>query len=367
MINAGPLAKKEIKMTGKTDFARSAPYWLRRAGVVGWLFLGVVLAASVVFSAVAAVSGIAIPLLVAVVIGIVFRPVVDMLARRRVPRGLGTVLTLGLILLGAVALIMILVRGVIEQGPEIGRQLEAGWISLRAWLLQFPVEPATIDSIRTAATTALPALGQGIIGLLGSTFSSATTLLIGLYFSVFILFFILRDGPDLEAWLARQFSLKPETGTAIVADVSRSVRLYFRGTALTAAITAAVVAIPLIILDVPLVGSILILYFFTSFIPYLGAWIAGAFAVIIAFGAGGAQTALIILLAVILSNGVLQSAVSSWALGVSLKLHPLVVFLVTIAVGVVGGILAMVLAVPLTAVAIQTVTRLRQAGVFAED
>ena len=82
-------------MTGKGDFARSAPYWLRRAGMVSWLFLGVVLAAGVLFGAIAAVSGITIPLLVAIVIGIVFRPVVDILARRRVPRTLGTILTMG--------------------------------------------------------------------------------------------------------------------------------------------------------------------------------------------------------------------------------------------------------------------------------
>lgn len=354
-------------MTGKGDFARSAPYWLRRAGVASWLFLGIVFAATLIFSVLSALSGITIPLLVAVVIGIVFRPVVDMLERRRVPRTIGTVLTLLLILLGTIVLMMILIRGFIEQGPEIARQLEAGWANLRAWLLQFPIEAATVDSIRIAVANALPALGQGIIGLLSSTFSSATAFLVGLYFGIFILFFILRDGPELEAWLARQFSLNSEASTAIVSDVSRSVRLYFRGTALTAAITAVVVAIPLLILNVPLVGSILILYFFTSFIPYVGAFIAGAFAVIIAFGSGGAETALIILVAVLLSNGVLQSAVNSWVVGTSLKLHPLVVFLVTIAAGVVGGALAMILAVPLTAVVVQTVARLRAEGVFSED
>ena len=63
----------------------------------------------------------------------------------------------------------------------------------------------------------------------------------------------------------------------------------------------------------------------------------------------------------------MQSAVNSWALGTSLKLHPLVVFLVTIVAGVVGGALAMILAVPLTAVVVQTVTRLRAEGVFTED
>ncbi|KKH94663.1 hypothetical protein EO95_18430 [Methanosarcina sp. 1.H.T.1A.1] len=332
-----------------------------------WLFLGIVLASSTVLSVIATVSSITVPLLVAVVIGIVFRPLVDMLERRRVHRNIGTVLTMLFIFLGAAALFVILIRGFIYQGAEIVRQLEAGWYSLEAWLLQFPVKEETLDSISTAIANALPALGQGIIGLLSSTFSSAATLLIGVYFSVFILFFILRDGPEMEVWLARQFKLKPGTGTAIVADISRSIRLYFRGTALTAAITAVVVAVPLIILKVPLIGSILILYFFTSFIPYIGAFIGGAFAVIIAFGSGGAETALIIAVAVTISNGALQNAINTWALGTTLKVHPLVVFLVTIAAGVVGGALAMILAVPLTAVAIQTVHRLREEGVFAEE
>ncbi len=351
----------------RSDFARSAPYWLRRVGVVGWLFLGLVFAAGVILSAVATLNSIVTPLLVAVVIGIVFRPVVDLLERRGVSRTIGTVLTLLLVLLGTVALIVIVVRGIIDQGPEILRQLEAGWADLRAWLLQLPIRPETLDAIRALANDSLSTLLQGIIGLLSISLLSVVGLLIGAYFALFILFFILRDGPVLEAWLARQFSLNLETSTAIVADASRSIRLYFQGTALTAVITAAVVAVPLIILDVPLVGSILVLYFFTSFIPYLGAYIAGAFAVIIAFSSGGPEAALIIALAVTVSNGVLQSAVTSWALGASLDLHPLVVFLVTLAAGVVGGVMLMVLAVPLTALALQTTTRLREEGVFSED
>lgn len=335
--------------------------------MISWLFLGIAFAVSTVLSIIATVSSITVPLLVAVVVGLIFRPLVDILERRKVPRIVGTVLTMFLIFLGIIGLIMVLVRGFIDHGAEIVNQLKVGWASLRIWLLQFQVEEEILESISESAVSTLPALGQGVIGLLSSTFSSAIAFLIGFYFGVFILFFILRDGPEMEVWLARQLSLKPETSAAIISDVGRSIRLYFRGTAITAAITAIVVAVPLIILKVPLVVSILILYFFTSFIPYIGAFIGGAFAVIIAFGSGGVETALIILVAVAISNGTLQSAVSSWALGISLELHPLVVFLVTIIAGVVGGVLAMVLAVPLTAVTVQTVRRLRQEGVFAEN
>jgi predicted PurR-regulated permease PerM len=163
----------------------------------------------------------------------------------------------------------------------------------------------------------------------------------------------------IEAWIARQINHEQEVGASIVQDAGRTVRVYFRGTALTALITSLEVAIPLIVLKVPLVGSILILYFVTSFIPYIGAWIAGAFAVLIALRSGGIVTAWIILTAVIISNGAIQSAVSSWTLRSMLKLHPLF-FLVTIIAGMVGGVLLMILAVPLTVLLIQIAKRLRQ-------
>ncbi|QLC50749.1 AI-2E family transporter [Methanolobus zinderi] len=339
---------------------------MRRAGVVSWLLLGIFLAASTILSIVATVSGIIVPLLVAVVIGIVFRPLVDILEQQHVNRNTGTVLTMLFILVGIVILLIILVRGFVYQGAEIVTQIQAGWTGLQAWLMQFEIDEGILESISVTVHTAIPALGQGIVGLLTNTFSGIVTFLIGAYFSIFILFFILRDGPEIDLWMSRQLNLKPETGAAIIADTSRSIRLYFRGTAITAAITAIVVAIPLIYLNVPLVSSILILYFFTSFIPYIGAFIGGAFAVIIAFGSGGPEAALIIAVAVTISNGALQNAINSWVLGATLKMHPLAVFLVTIAAGIVGGVLAMVLAVPLTAVVVQTVHRLKEEGVFVE-
>jgi predicted PurR-regulated permease PerM len=102
------------------------------------------------------------------------------------------------------------------------------------------------------------------------------------------------------------------------------------------------------------------LYFFTSFIPYLGAFVAGAFAVIIALGSGGAETALIVLIAVIISNGGIQTAINNWALGTSLNLHPLAVLLATTVGGAVAGVIGMILAAPALALAVQVTKRLRE-------
>jgi predicted PurR-regulated permease PerM len=98
---------------------------------------------------------------------------------------------------------------------------------------------------------------------------------------------------------------------------------------------------------VPLAGTIGVVTFVTAYVPYLGAFVAGAFAVVIALGAKGTTTALIMLLLVILANGLLQNLVQPFAMGAALDLHPLVVLVVTIASGCLFGTLGLILAAPL--------------------
>jgi predicted PurR-regulated permease PerM len=360
---------KVIKMSHapQGDFRRSAPYWLLRLGVQSWLFIGMVLAFGIFSALYAVLNDILIPLIVSILLAILFRPVVDWLERRKVSRSLGTVLTMILIFLGILGLIAIVIKGIVQQGPEIAIQLQAGWTNLRIWLSEYEIQLPSKTEISAALEDALPMIFEGLFGFLGSTLASAISLFVGIYFGAFILFFLLRDAEKIQAWASKGIRIKPKVGANIISDASQTVLVYFRGTALTALITSVVVAIPLILLNVPLVGSIWIIYFFTSFIPYLGAWIAGAFAVLIALGAGGIETALIVLVAVIISNGVLQSVISSWALGSMLEIYPLVIFLVTVVAGMIGGILLMILAVPLTAIVIQIVDRLGQEGVYLED
>jgi predicted PurR-regulated permease PerM len=50
--------------------------------------------------------------------------------------------------------------------------------------------------------------------------------------------------------------------------------------------------------------------FVTAYIPYLGAVVAGAFAVLIALGAKGAGVAIAMLVVVLLANGLLRTSCS---------------------------------------------------------
>ena len=76
----------------------------------------------------------------------------------------------------------------------------------------------------------------------------------------------------------------------ITGGVIRSLRGYFRGVTIVAAFNGVVVGLGALMLGVPLAGTIGVVTFVTAYIPYIGAFVAGAFAVVIALGAKGTTT-----------------------------------------------------------------------------
>jgi predicted PurR-regulated permease PerM len=70
------------------------PRWIVTSGMTGWLLLGLAGVAAVVLWAMAYASSLVTPFLAAVVLAIVFSPVVDALQRRHVPRLIGSTLVL---------------------------------------------------------------------------------------------------------------------------------------------------------------------------------------------------------------------------------------------------------------------------------
>jgi predicted PurR-regulated permease PerM len=86
-------------------------------------------------------------------------------------------------------------------------------------------------------------------------------------------------------------------------------------------------------------------------VPYLGAWTAGAFSVLLALGGAGTDAAIGMIVVQLLANSVLQQLIQPVAMGAALGIHPLAVLVVTIAGGALFGTVGLVLAAPLTAAA----------------
>jgi predicted PurR-regulated permease PerM len=334
---------------------RSAFRTVARVGAVSWSIVGVVVLSVLIAVATGALSGILVPLVIAVALGIVLEPVTDALSRWGVPRTAATALTVLALLAAAVGLTAIAVLGFLRQWPQIYAQLNAGWNAAVGWLREHDADTAWVERARSAVESYTPELSQGAIGAVTSTVYGLVSTVIGVFFGLFFLFFVLRDGHRFADWLARSTPL----ATADVHDVVRltreSVRGYFTGTAITALLTAPIFMIPLLLFRVPLAIPIFVLYFFLSFIPYIGAWITGAFVVLIALGSSGTTAALVLGVTFVISNGSIQSAVSSWALGASLTLHPITVLLATMVGGTIAGVTSMVFGPPVVAATVKSI------------
>lgn len=332
---------------------------LKRLGMASWSAIGIILLVTLIAGGVSALSGFLVPFVIAIILGTLFEPVVIWLTRVRVPHTLATVIVLLAAIALAVGIAMIVVQGFIQQLPEIAAQLLNGWRYIVDWGRSLDLDVAWLEQIRTLVAGYIPKLSSGALGVVMSTVSGAISFAMGTFFALYFLFFVLHDGRLFPAWFAKITGRDAELVQEIDTEVRRSLLGYFRGTALTAIITAPIFVIPLLLLKIPLVVPIMILYFFLSFVPYIGAWITGAFAILIAFGFGGGTAALIVALSLLVSNGTVQSTVSSWALGTSLKLHPVAVLLATLIGGVIAGMLGMVLGPPLLAATQKAFTAVR--------
>src|SRR4029079_5509990 len=109
------------------------------------------------------------------------------------------------------------------------------------------------------------------------------------------------------------------------------------GVTIVAAFNAVVIGLGALILGVPLPGSIAIVNFLAAYIPYLGAWSAGAFTVLLRLGSQGTEAAIAMAIIALLANGMLQQLIQPIAYGAALGIHPLAVLIVQIPGGALVG------------------------------
>jgi predicted PurR-regulated permease PerM len=328
------------------------PSWFRTLGIGAWLTLGIAGVLALSLFLIALVAEVAIPLAIAAVLAAILVPLVGRLERWRVPRWLGATFVLILALSVVVATVAIIVNGITSQSDEI-------WARLEASLQQVDENaslPASFDQIIGAAHQVVRLLTTGI---LGSVFSSASSLVVGSVLAVFMLLFLLKDWQQINTWTAGHMGLPEVVGRTVLDGTVSAFRGYAAGLTLIGAANAVVVALGALVLDVPLVGTIALVSFITSYVPYLGAFVAGAFAVLIAYGSGGLGVALAMLAIVLLANNTIQNLVEPFAFGNRLRLHPLAVLLTVTTATMLFGVMGAILAAPLTSAAANALSQLR--------
>jgi predicted PurR-regulated permease PerM len=321
------------------------PQWLRDLGLMSWFLVGVLALIVAVTWIMNLTATIVEPVAVGGVVAIVAAPLVDWLQRHHVKRGLGAAIVVLSLIAIVVVVVALVVGGINDHSGEIKSTISKGGDRIEGWFRDAdanrtgPTRQDINHAVSSGGTTLLQGLAEGI--------KSLTSLVFFITFTVFALFFLLTGGPGIRRWVDRHMGLPVELGSLITANVMVAMRKYFLGVTMVAAFNAVVVGVGALILDVPLAGTIAVVTFVTAYIPYIGAFISGAFAVLLALGANGTDTALIMLVIVILANGLLQNLFQPLAYGAALQLNPLAVLIVTIGAGALFGMIGMVVAAPL--------------------
>ncbi len=335
-----------------------------KVGVWSWAFVGFTAATVIVVIVLAALSEIVLPMLFAAVLAIMFKPLVGVLQRHKLKPTLAAgAVVLGLLLL-MTGVLVATVRGVTDQAGQISEVTDEALANAADQLDVAGVDPQALEDARAAAEGAAPMIADGFLTNVIEGVGNIIGLVSGIILGALIMYYLLKDGNGFRRAVVGAFSPAMRGDVdGFVGDCIRILREYGKGRSIMSVIVSAVIGLTALLLGLPLVFTIMVVNFIGGYIPYIGAFLGGGLAIIVALGDGGLPDAVIMLVVVLASNLLLENFVEPKVMGRSLDIHPLVVLVVTALGGLLGGIVGLLLAVPAYVIARSAITRFRSRGI----
>jgi putative heme transporter len=329
----------------------AAPAWLRDLGGMAWLLVGITALLVSAIWLLSLINTIVAPVLTASIIAAVLSPLVRRLARHIPRAAAAAVVFLGLLAL-ATGVTVLVVAGITSKAGSMQESLRGAVDKLQSTLQDAGASAEKAQSAGDHASSTVSSAFHALIHGLGTGITALASLAVFLSFTLLSLFFLLKDGPAIRAWSERHMGVPASVAHTVTGRTIRALQGYFAGVTAVAAFNALIIGLGALVLGLPEVLSIALVNFFAAYVPYLGAWSAGAFTVLVALGSEGAGAAVAMIVIVLLANGALQQLIQPIAFGTALGIHPLSVLIVTIAGGALFGTIGLVLAAPLTSAAV---------------
>ncbi|WP_258037128.1 AI-2E family transporter [Streptomyces sp. SM14] len=298
-----------------------------------------------------------LPVLIALLITALVAPLDKLLRRIGLRRGWAAGVSATALVAVVAAVVWVVVQLLTDAAADLASALQD--LVRRASDENGPVA----DAVRGAADS-LTSLGGAAAGTAAqgafTGISLAGQLVAGGVLTLTLVFFILRDRERAVSLLRRATpGGHGELAVRLAGRAWESMSGFMRGTTVIAAIDATFIAVGLALLGVPQAAGLGALVFVGAYVPYVGAFLSGTVAVLVAFADQGlmiAVAALGVVLAVQLIEGsFLQPVVQSR----TVRLHPALVLLAVAAGASIGGLFGALLAVPLTAAAFGVAAELR--------
>ncbi|MFJ3226151.1 AI-2E family transporter [Streptomyces sp. NPDC086783] len=303
-----------------------------------------------------------VPVLLALLGTALLGPLYRRLVKVGVNRSLAAGLTCVAVVVVVGGAVYIVVAALVDTGDQIVASLKDAATSLAE---HFGAAGTSLHDIASNSRELLSKFGGTAASNVISGVSVVGETLAVAVLALLLVFFFLRDSHRAPGALRALSPLgTADTVEAMARRAFQAVEGFMRGTTLIALIDAVCITVGLLVLGVPGAVGLGALVFVMAYIPYLGAFISGTVAVLVALADRGFVIALwalgVVLAVQVLEGHVLQPAIQSR----TVQMHPAVVMLTITGGASVAGILGMLLAVPLTAAAFGVLSeaRTRYAG-----
>ncbi|UCZ52014.1 AI-2E family transporter [Bacillus shivajii] len=301
-----------------------------------------------------------IPFLIAGVLYYLLRPIVLFLHRKKVPKAL-SIFLIYLALIGVVTGLVFLV------GPVLQRQFmnlvdnfpvlvnELGKIVIEVqqneWFARF--QETDNFSVEEITQNMMGYLREGFdifTANLASFIGMITNIVLMMILVPFVLFYLLKDGPEAPNQVLRFFPEKQQLeGKRILKDMDEALSSYIQGMVIVSFCVGLLMYISFLIIGIEYSLILAFIAMFTNVIPFIGPWIGTIPAVIVAI-IDSPIMVLWVLLAIVIVQQIESNFISPQVMGRKLSIHPLTIILLILVAGRFAGFLGLILAVPTYAV-----------------
>lgn len=313
---------------------------------------------SFVFRPIAVVIGTILPpVIFAMVLYYILRPVVDFAERKQVPRMISLVLSygilLGLLVLGGFRLFPILQEQAVDLVASLPGYAEDFQSSLENFLSQTPFADQfqqmmqSLDSITDDVFAFISDNWQDGAKGLGNIFSTLSTVGITLFTGPIIVFFLIKNPQKIHDSLMAIIPPRFRQDTQqLLRTADQQIGAFLKGQVISSVLLGMIYWVCFLLIGLPFATIIALAAGILNIVPYVGAFLAFLPALFVAFQDSGFMVVkfVIVWFAVQLLHGDL---VVPRVLGTRLNIHPITILVVLLVMGDLLGFVGVVFGIPI--------------------
>lgn len=336
----------------ETDTSSTAgvPPTLKTAAGITWRILVLLAGLAVIFFILGQIFIVVVALFLAAFFTALASPIMNFLQKRaHLHKAIAMVLAIILIAVAAIVVLTVVIRSIIEEGPQLASSFQDSMSELQKWASGPPLNLSNDDfqgyvtDVENWGKSFALDIGQSALGSVGDIVLGGSVFIFG------VIFFMMSP-QMIWGWVVSWMPTRSRPYVNTSGDLAwDSLSGYTRGVVVVALCDSILVFIGLLILQVPMAPALAAIVFFGAFIPVIGAPIATFFAAIVALAERGPIVALLVVALTVVVGSFDGDVMQPLVMGKAVSLNPLAI-IILIAIGsIVLGIIGALVAVPLGA------------------